>query len=137
MSQIQEIEASYSVNFSQIPDDDAFMALESYEVGDRGLIYDDELGILTEQRIMKTVTDILTGQRISTETGNVKRSIARRQPYSKTVTTTPTTLEKQIESVTAEVKQMKTSRLRTWGTAYASGMTWGEAAQYKWEDAGT
>lgn len=27
-------------------------------------------------------------------------------------------------------------KLRTWGSAYASGMTWGEAEQYKWEDAG-
>lgn len=137
MTQIQEIEASYSVNFSQIPDDDAFMALESYEVGDRGLIYDDELGISTEQRIMKTVTDILTGQRISTETGNVKRSIARRQPYSNTVTTTPSALAKQVENVTAQISEIESSRLKTWGAALAGGMTWGKAANYTWQEAGT
>lgn len=136
MAQIQEIEASYSVRHKDLPADDPFQQLASYEVGDTGIIEDSELEISTTQRITKAVTDLLTGERISTETGNVRRSIARKQAFSNTVTTTPTALEKQIESVTAEVKDMETARLSTWGSAYASGMTWGKASQYKWEEAG-
>lgn len=29
------------------------------------------------------------------------------------------------------------ARLRTWGSAYASGMTWDDAAKFKWQEAGT
>lgn len=41
------------------------------------------------------------------------------------------------ESYRSLLEHLGKTILATWGTAYASGITWGEAAQYKWEDAGT
>ena len=137
MDIIQEVEAHYSVRYADLAPDDPFQQLASYEVGDTGIIEDSELEISTTQRIMKTVTNLLTGERISTETGNVKRSIARRQPYSNTVTANQSAAEKQINALSSEVENLETARLRTWGTAYAAGMTWAEAEKYKWKDAGT
>ena len=103
MSIIQEIEASYSVKHKDLPADDPFQELASYEVGDSGVIEDSELEISTEQRIMKAVTDLLTGERISTETGNVRRSIARKQTFSNTVTVGESAVQKQLNSVAAEI----------------------------------
>lgn len=103
---IQEAEVSYSVKFADLPPDDPFGALESCEVGDTGVIRDDELGIVSEQRVVKTVTDLLTGQRISTETGSLKRSIARRKPWSNTVSTNPTTEQKRLEKLADDVTDL-------------------------------
>ena len=69
-------------------------------------IWDSELEISTTQRIMKTVTNLLTGERISTETGNVKRSIARRQPFSNTVTTEQSAAQKQLDALTEQVSDI-------------------------------
>lgn len=103
---IQEVEANYAVAFDNLPPDDPFRALESCEVGDTGIIRDDGLGIESEQRIMKTVTNLLTGERISTETGSLKRSIARRKPWSNTVTTNPTTEQKQLSRLEDDVNDI-------------------------------
>lgn len=103
---IQEVDVSYSVKYAGLPADDPFRALERCEVGDSGIIRDDELGIESEQRIMKTVTNLLTGERISTETGSLKRSIARRKPWSNTVTTNPTTEQKQLSRLEDDVNDI-------------------------------
>lgn len=134
MSIIQEVEAHYSVRYADLPPDDPFRELASYEVGDSGIIDDSELGISTTQRIMKTVTNLLTGERISTETGNVKRSIARKQPFSNTVTTEQSAAQKQLDAITAQVEELDRSRLATWGSARS--MTWATAKKYTWGDAG-
>lgn len=134
MSTIQEVEASYSVNHRDLPADDPFQQLASYEVGDTGIIEDSELEISTTQRITKAVTDLLTGERISTETGNVRRSIARKQPFSNTVTTTESASQKQLDAIAVQVSDLDRSRLATWGSA--RGMTWGTAKKYKWSDGG-
>ena len=107
MGIIQEVQASYAVKYADIPADDPFQELASYEVGDSGIIEDSELGISTTQRIVKTVTNLLTGERISTETGNVKRSIARRQPFSNTVSTLENASAKQIEALTERVNELE------------------------------
>lgn len=134
MSIIQEVDAHYSVRYADLAEDDPFQELASYEVGDSGVIDDSELGISTTQRIMKTVTNLLTGERISTETGNVKRSIARRQPFSNTVTTEQSAAQKQLDAIAAQVEELDRNRLATWGSA--RGMTWGTAKKYTWGDAG-
>lgn len=131
---IQEVEAHYSVRYADIPMDDPFQDLADYEVGDTGVIDDSELEISTVQRITKTVTNLLTGERISTETGTVKRSIARKQPYSNTVTTEQSAAQKQLTAITAQVEALNRARLSTWGNARS--MTWGTAKKYTWGDAG-
>lgn len=100
---IMEVSASYSVRFADIKDDDPFMALIECEVGDTGVIVDEELGIETIQKVVKTVTDLLTGQRIETETGAVAPTISRKQPYSNTVTLTQTAAQKRISSLSDEL----------------------------------
>lgn len=134
MSMIQEVEAHYSVRYADLPADDPFHELAGYEVGDSGIIEDEELEISTTQRIMKTVTNLLTGERISTETGNLARSIARKTEFSNTITTGQTALQKQISAVSDEVADLDRARLATWGTARS--MSWGTARKYKWNDAG-
>lgn len=106
MGIIQEVDAHYSVRYADLAPDDPFQELASYEVGDTGVIEDSELEISTTQRIMKTVTNLLTGERISTETGNVKRSIARRQPYSNTVTANQGAAQKQLDALTEQVNDL-------------------------------
>lgn len=131
---IQEVETSYSVRYADLAEDDPFRQLASYEVGDSGIIEDRELEISTTQRIMKTVTNLLTGERISTDTGSVKRSIARKQSFSNTVTTGQSAVQKQLDNIAAEVSGLDRSRLATWGSARS--MTWGDASKYTWGDAG-
>lgn len=104
---MQEIETHYSVRYADLAADDPFRQLASYEVGDSGTIEDSELGISTEQRIIKTVTNLLTGERISTETGNAKRSIARKQAFSNTVTTEQDATQKQIAAVGQQVDEIE------------------------------
>jgi hypothetical protein len=94
------------VKFADLADEDPFMTLKYCEVGDTGIIMDDELGIQTTQRVMKTVTDLLTGERISTETGTVKRSIAKKAQWSDTVTVSQTAEQKQIAKLTEDVNDL-------------------------------
>lgn len=106
MSIIQQVDTSYSVRYADLTENDPFQQLASYEVGDSGIIEDSELEISTTQRIMKTVTNLLTGERISTETGNVKRSIARKQAFSNTVTVGESAVQKQVDSLTSTVDDL-------------------------------
>lgn len=106
MGIIQAVEASYSVRHKDLPADHPFQQLASYEVGDTGIIEDSELEISTTQRITKAVTDLLTGERISTETGNVKRSIARKAAFSNTVTTGQSTAQKQLDALSEQVGEI-------------------------------
>ena len=130
---IMEVQASYSVKFADIPDDDPFMALKPCEVGDTGTIIDDELGIETTQRVIKTVTDLLTGERISTDTGNVMPSISRRAAFSNTVSVTKSAEQKQIDALEETVTESKAIYLMNWGSARA--LTWAQASQYTWRQA--
>ena len=134
MSTIQTVEASYSVKHRDIADNDPFQELANYEVGDTGTIEDTELEISTTQRITKVVIDLLTGERILTETGSVKRSIARKTAYSNTVSTSESAQQKAIEALTEQVGEIERSSLATWATARS--MTWGTAKKYKWSDGG-
>lgn len=106
MARIQEVEASYSVRHADLDDDDPFQQLASYEVGDSGVIEDSELEINTTQRIIKAVTNLLTGERISTETGMLKRSIARKTTFSNTVTTEQSAAQKQLDALTEQVNDI-------------------------------
>lgn len=106
MGIIQAVEASYSVRHRDLPEGHPFQQLAGYEVGDTGIIEDSELEISTTQRITKAVTDLLTGERITTETGNVKRSIARKQPFSNTVTTEQSAAQKQLDALTVLVEEI-------------------------------
>lgn len=134
MSTIQTVEASYSVKHRDIPYDDPLQELASYEVGDTGTIEDTEIEISTTQRITKIVIDLLTGERVLTETGSVKRSIAKKTAYSNTVSTSESAQQKAIEALAEQVGDLDRSRLATWGSARS--MTWGTAKKYKWNDGG-
>lgn len=103
---LNNVEASYSVKYNDIPLDDPFRALETCEVGDTGTITDSELGITTAQKVIKTVTDLLTGRRLSTETGTWKRSIARKQKWSDTVTVNQTAEQKQIAKLNSDLNDL-------------------------------
>ena len=129
-SKIMEVEASYSVKYADLSDGDPFWALAECEVGDTGTIRDDELGIQTTQKVIKTVTDLITGERISTDTGNLLPSISRRQPWSNTVSTTQTAAEKQIEKLSEEAVDAQAIFLLNWGTA--RNLTWQQASKFTW-----
>ncbi len=103
---IMEVQASYSVRFADIRDDDPFMALIDCEVGDTGTIIDEELGIETVQKVIKTVTNLLTGERVSTETGSVMPSFSRRQPYQNTITKEQTAAQKRIANLSQELDDL-------------------------------
>lgn len=104
--QIQEVSASYTVKYADLAEGDPFWALEGCEVGDSGKIIDDDLGIETTQKVIKTVTDLLTGQRISTETGNTMPSLSRRKAFSNTVILTQSAEGKQITKLSEDMQDL-------------------------------
>lgn len=79
---------TYTVNVAKLKHSEmykSFTNLANFNVGDTGTVYSEELGISTEQKIIKKVTDALTGEVTSLTLGNFKRSIARRDRFENTL----------------------------------------------------
>ena len=55
-----------------------FVGLSAYGVGDTGIIFSETLGISTVQQIIKRTTNGITGDVISVELGNLRKSIVSR-----------------------------------------------------------
>lgn len=116
---------NYKIGIADIrnlPGYEDFVGLESYDVGDVGTIYSETLGISTTQQIVKRTVDGITGEVISIELGNLKKSIV--SPSGRVVGTY------QFEDA-----QVEAAAENTWGKLGAKLYTWDELKTMSWDEA--
>ncbi len=125
---VKEPKITYKINIRDLrnnPDYKQFENIGRYKVGDWGWIYDERLGIRTKQKVIKTVTDGLTGEVIELTFGNFERSLTRPVNLSNVIATDS---DKYMikQGVAAEAKA-----IRTWSDL--SAYTWDEAKKFTWD----
>ena len=117
---------NYKVKFANLKNTDLykdFIGLAECNIGDTGNIYCEELGISTLQKVIKKTVDVLTGDTISVELGNMQSSLTRKDKYSSMV---------YDDSSAAKVAKAAEEEARK---AFAAGLkTWGDCYRYKWKD---
>ena len=88
-SDVGKVSASYQVTFADLPQTEeyeGFANLESYEVGDTGKIYDEDLDVNTIQKIVEKKIDVLSQTTLSVTLGSTPASITHQKAYANTVT---------------------------------------------------
>lgn len=117
---------NYKVNYANLKNADLykdFIGLQECNVGDTGYVYCEELGITTLQKVIKKTTDILSGNTVSIELGNMQESLTRKDKYS-TMVYDNSSAAKAAQAAAEEARKAFASSLRTWGDCY----------RYKWKD---
>lgn len=127
---------TYKIKFANIKGNEKykdFLELQNYNVGDTVLIYCEELDIVTEQKVVKKVTNALTGETVSIELGNLSGGLTRKDKLDSTVTSGGKSIEeKNNDALKAELRKTKLKLLANWGTAETS--TWAEAEEFTWAE---
>ena len=117
---------NYKVKFANLKNMDLykdFIGLAECNVGDTGYIYCEELGISTLQKVVKKTVDLLTGDTVSVELGNMQSSLTRQDKYSNLV---------YDDSSAAKAAQAAIEEARK---AFAANFkNWGDCLSYKWQD---
>lgn len=117
---------NYKVNYANLKNADLykdFIGLQNCNVGDTGYVYCEELGITTLQKIVKKTTDILSGNTVSIELGNMQNSLTRKDKYS-TMVYDDSSAAKAAAAAAEEARKAFASSLKTWGDCF----------NYKWKD---
>ena len=108
-----KVSASYQVGIADLPHTKEyadFRNLENYEVGDTGTVYDEELDILTKQKIVSKKIDVLTQITKSITLGSTPDSITAVKKYRNTVSTVQTA-EQKVQTITEEqINQLQTPK---------------------------
>lgn len=128
---VKEPRITYTVSLADVrnnPDYQEFGNLPEYNVGDSGRIYDERLGIYTEQRIIRRKVDRLTGLVKEVTFGNTERSLTRKPKFANTIATAD---DKYLLN---QMTQAEAKNLGTW--ADAAKYTWGELARFTWGQVG-
>ena len=79
-AEMYEPKITYKVSVKDVrnnPDYKQFENISRYKVGDWGVIYDARLCISTKQKIIRSVTDAITGEVTELTFGNLERSLTR------------------------------------------------------------
>jgi phage-related protein len=107
--------------------------MKDWNVGDTVTIYSEELDIDTEQKVMRKVTDALTGETIEIVLGNLKGSLTRKDKMGSTITGSSTSVtQKALESVQEELKKTSLKMLTNWKQAEL--FTWDELRKFSWKE---
>ena len=117
---------NYKCNYANLQNADLykdFIGLQERNVGDTGYIYCEELGISTLQKIIKKTVDVLTGNTVSIELGNMQDSLTRKDKYSSMVYD-KSSAAKAAEAAAEEARKAFAASLKNWGDCY----------RYKWKD---
>lgn len=125
---------NYKVNYANLQNADLykdFIGLQECNVGDTGYIYCEELGISTLQKIIKKTIDVLTGNTISIELGNMQDSLTRKDKYSSMVND-KSPAAKAAEAAITEARKAFAASLKTWGDCLS--YTWQDLRVIKWND---
>lgn len=125
---------SYSIKFANLKNVELykdFIDLQNYNVGDTVPIYCEELDITTEQKVVKKVTNGLTGDTVSIELGNLRGGLTRKDKYGNTITSGGMSAsEKENLALQQELRNVKLKFFTTW--SIASSQTWADAGEYTW-----
>lgn len=118
---------TYTVNFKDLSNIELykdFIALNSLNVGDSGLIYSEEEHINTYQKIISKTTDGITGEVLSITLSNYSRGLTRFGKYDNTITRT----DNLIDKVISPYKRVNVTQAE-WNFIEATG-TWHENWDY-------
>lgn len=125
---------NYKVKFANLKNADLykdFIGLAECNVGDTGNIYCEELGISTLQKVIKKTIDVLTGDTVSIELGNMQSSLTRADKYS-TLIYDDSSAAKAAKAAEEEARQAEALAIKIWrdglSTTYSrvKKMTWRE-----------
>ena len=125
---------NYKVKFANLKNADLykdFIGLAECNVGDTGNIYCEELGISTLQKVIKKTIDVLTGDTVSIELGNMQSSLTRADKYS-TLIYDDSSAAKAARAAEEEARQAEALAIKIWrdglSTTYSrvKKMTWRE-----------
>lgn len=108
------------------PDFAEFINHFKYNVGDTGKIFDERLGIYTEQKIIKRVVDGIKGEVIELTFGNNQRSLSRPSKFANDIITPSDTY------MLSQLKEFETLLLGEW--KYAKRKRWGEIKTMVWKN---
>lgn len=127
---------TYTVRFANLRDTELYrdyIQMKDWNVGDTVTIYSEELDIDTEQKVMRKVTDALTGETIEIVLGNLKGSLTRKDKMGSTITGSSTSAtQKALESVQEELKKTSLKMLTNWKQAEL--FTWDELRKFSWKE---
>ena len=125
---------TYEVEFAALKNDKLyadFLDLQSMNVGDSGIIHNEELGIDNTQKIVKKETDAITGETIAVTLGNFKGSIVRADSFAQTVSTGNDTISNQILALQNTLNQTIAKNMIYWDNV--EQYTWDDIEQYTWD----
>lgn len=125
---------TYEVEFAALKNDKLyadFLDLQSMNVGDSGIIHNEELGIDNTQKIVKKETDAITGETIAVTLGSFKGSIVRADSFAQTVSTGNDTISNQILALQNTLNQTIAKNMIYWDNV--EQYTWDDIEQYTWD----
>ena len=125
---------NYKVTFANLKNSELykdFIGLQECNVGDTGLIYCEELGISTTQKIVRKTIDVLTQSTVEVELGNLSSSLTRRDKFGGTIRINNSS-DKAAAAAKEEARKAILASLKTWedGLVYTY-----ESVKGTWEEA--
>lgn len=125
---------SYRVTYANLENTELykdFIELKKCNVGDTGTIYCEELDIETEQKVVKKTIDVLSGDTVSIELGNLSASLTRKDKFGNTIST-GSAADKAASAATREADRAKIATIDTWRDAKA--YNWQDLIRIKWQE---
>lgn len=110
-----------------------FLDLDNFEVGDRVIIYHEDLDICySNLMIISKDYDAAAHETTGIEIGSLKNAVYRAGYMSETISDSNTAVDKQNAAIQAEIKDNKLKMLSTWRGARA--FTWREVSKFTWRE---
>ena len=109
-----------------------FLNLQNYDVGYKGTVYVEHLGIDVEMQIVGIRRNELTGEVLNISLGNTRNSLIRQTVLSQTVSSGSTIADKQAAAVAEVQKEINLLVMRTWGGL--KKFKWSNAKKYTWKE---
>ena len=133
---VYQPKVTYTVQFANLRDTEMykdFINLQEYNVGDTVVIYSEELEAETQQKIMRKVTDAITGRTIEITLGNLQGGLTRKDKMGSTITGSQVDATQKAQQVLQEeLRKTKLKLYATWETARVN--TWQEASEFTWQE---
>lgn len=133
---VYQPKVTYTVQFANLRDTEMykdFINLQEYNVGDTVVIYSEELEAETQQKIMRKVTDAITGRTIEITLGNLQGGLTRKDKMGSTISGSQIdATQKAQQALQEELRKTKLKLMADWGMAKTT--TWAEAKQFTWQE---
>lgn len=133
---VYQPKVTYTVRFANLRDTEMykdFIGLQEYNVGDTVVIYSEELEAETQQKIMRKVTDAITGRTIEITLGNLQGGLTRKDKMGSTISGSQVDqAQKAQQALQEELRKTKLKLYATWENAKVN--TWQEASEFTWQE---